>query len=247
MKTLKIALVLAMGLILTAESCAQKQTPKGMTTAQVDSLSYAIGVMMGSNFKESKLTYLDMSEFTKAVNDVFGDKKLKIDAAQAQMIIQNHFMQMQQAEQEEMAAQAAVNKEEGLKFLAENKTKEGVVELPSGLQYQIITEGTGVKPAETDTVEVHYRGTLIDGTEFDSSYERGETAKFPLNRVIKGWTEGLQLIGEGAKVMLYIPSNLAYGEQNTGGKIKPNSTLIFEVEMIKVSKAKPEAAKPAKK
>ncbi len=238
MKTLKIALVVALGLILTAESCAQKQAPKGMTSDQVDSLSYAFGVMMGSQFKEGKLTYLNMSEFSKAVNDVFEDKNLKIAIAEANMVLQNHFMKMQQQQQEEMAAVSAKNVEEGQKFLAENKTKEGVVELPSGLQYKIITAGTGPKPVETDTVEVHYRGTLIDGTEFDSSYGRGETAEFPLNRVIKGWTEGLQQAGEGSKLELYVPGDLAYGQQSPNETITPNSTLIFEVEIIKVKKAK---------
>ncbi len=239
MKTLKIALVVALALVLTAESCAQKQAaPKGVTSAQVDSLSYAFGVMMGSQFKEGKLTYLDMGEFSKAVNDVFGDKKLKITIAEANMLLQNHFMKMQQQEQEEAAIASAKNIEEGQKFLAENKTKEGVVELASGLQYKIITAGAGIKPVATDTVEVHYRGTLIDGREFDSSYSRGETAKFPLNGVIQGWTEGLQQAGEGSKLMLYIPAELAYGQQHRSELITPNSTLIFEIEIIKVNKAK---------
>ena len=126
------------------------------------------------------------------------------------------------------------NKMEGVKFLSENKNKEGVVELPSGLQYKIITDGKGKSPGPTDTVETHYRGTLLDGTEFDSSYKRGQTAEFPVNRVIAGWTEALQLMKEGSKWELYIPGDLAYGPNGAGGDIGPNATLIFEVELIAV-------------
>jgi FKBP-type peptidyl-prolyl cis-trans isomerase len=124
--------------------------------------------------------------------------------------------------------------EKGQQFLKENATKEGVKTTPSGLQYKIVKEGTGKSPAATDTVLVHYRGTLLDGTEFDSSYKRNEPISFPLNRVIKGWTEGLQLLKEGGKAILYIPSKLAYGENGAGGIIGPNETLIFEVELLKV-------------
>jgi len=131
-------------------------------------------------------------------------------------------------------AMAQDNKTIGEAYLAENKTKEGVKVTPSGLQYEVLTEGTGKQPSATDTVTVHYRGTLIDGTEFDSSYKRNEPASFPLNRVIPGWTEGVQLMKEGAKYRFVIPSGLAYGERGTGSDIKPNSTLIFEVELIKV-------------
>lgn len=126
------------------------------------------------------------------------------------------------------------NLEEGMAFLEENKDREGVITLPSGLQYKVIREGSDVRAKETDTVEVHYVGTLIDGTEFDSSYSRNEPAKFPLNRVIPAWTEGMQLVGEGGKIILYVPSNLGYGENGAGGIIGPNSTLIFEVEVNKI-------------
>jgi FKBP-type peptidyl-prolyl cis-trans isomerase len=236
MKTLKITLF-ALALIFAAESCAQKQPPKGMTAAQVDSLSYAIGVMMGSNFKNSKLDYLDMSTFSKAVNDIFNDKTLRFDMAMANEIIQAHFMKIEEQNRAEASVKGAENLEEGAKFLAENSTKAGVVELPGGLQYKIVSEGSGIKPGPTDTVEVHYRGTLIDGTEFDSSYKLGKTISFPLNAVIKGWTEGLQHVKEGSTVFLYIPADLAYGDSSTG-TITPNSTLIFEIELIKVSKDK---------
>ena len=131
-------------------------------------------------------------------------------------------------------AQAPSPTERGEKFLMENKAKEDVKTLPSGLQYKVIKEGTGKTPKLTDTVVTHYRGTLLDGTEFDSSYKRNEPAEFPVNRVIKGWTEALQLMKEGSKWMLYVPSKLAYGERGAGGAIGPNEALIFEVELIKV-------------
>ncbi|MDR3184235.1 MAG: FKBP-type peptidyl-prolyl cis-trans isomerase [Prevotellaceae bacterium] len=227
-----------MALILTAESCAQKKAPEGVTPAQVDSLSYAIGVMMGTNFKESELEYLDLSTFVKAVNEVFNDKELRFDINEANKVIQSHFMKMRVEQQRKREEAKAKNIEDGKKFLEENKAKEGVVALPSGLQYKLLTEGAGIKPTEKDTVKVHYRGTLLDGTEFDSSYERGEPATFPLTGVIKGWTEGLQQIGEGSKAEFYIPDSLAYGERGSGQKITPNATLIFEVELLEVRKAK---------
>jgi FKBP-type peptidyl-prolyl cis-trans isomerase FklB len=144
-------------------------------------------------------------------------------------------------QKEMMAKQQAMadkNKKEGEAFLAENKKKEGVKTLPSGVQYKVIKAGTGKKPKLTDTVTVHYRGTLIDGTEFDSSYKRGQPASFQVSGVIPGWTEALQLMGEGAKWQLFVPSNLAYGERGTGGPIGPNATLIFEVELISVQEKK---------
>jgi FKBP-type peptidyl-prolyl cis-trans isomerase FklB len=237
MKTLKFGLF-ALALVFAAESCAQKKAPEGVTSAQVDSLSYAIGVMMGTNFKESELEYLDMSTFAKAVNDVFNDKALRFDMNTANQVIQSHFMKMRQEQQRKAEEAKVKNIEEGKKFLDENSAKEGVVVLPSGLQYKITKAGSGVKPTDKDTVEVHYRGTLLDGTEFDSSYSRGETATFPLNGVIRGWTEGLQQIGEGTQATFYIPDSLAYGERGSGQKITPNATLIFEVELIQVKKAK---------
>ena len=131
-------------------------------------------------------------------------------------------------------ARAQVGREKGEAFLAENAKKEGVKSIPSGLQYRILKEGTGKKPAKTDTVIVHYKGTLIDGREFDSSHKRGQPAEFPVDRVIKGWTEALQLMPEGSKWMLYIPWNLAYGEQGRGGLIGPHETLVFEVELLSI-------------
>ena len=238
MKTLKITLIAAVCLVLAAEGCAQKKDlPQGVTAAQVDSLSYSLGVMMGMQFQQSKLNYLDMSAYTQAVEDVLADKKLKIEMMAAQMFLQNYFTKMQEMEQQEMEREAVLNLEKGQKFMAENKNKEGVIETPSGLQYKVISEGSGPFATAIDTVEVHYLGTLIDGSKFDSSYDRGETTSFPLNGVIKGWTEGLQLIPEGSKVIFYIPSELAYGNQARGPQLPGNSTLIFEVELVKVKKA----------
>jgi len=145
------------------------------------------------------------------------------------------FQQEMAAKQAEKTKQLAeINKKEGEAFLAENKKKEGVKTLPSGLQYKILTEGSGKTPKETDTVTTHYRGTLIDGTEFDSSFKRGQPASFTVNGVIKGWTEALQLMKEGSKWQLFIPSDLAYGDRGAGGQIGPHATLIFEVELISI-------------
>ncbi|MCL2097700.1 MAG: FKBP-type peptidyl-prolyl cis-trans isomerase [Bacteroidales bacterium] len=230
MRTLKIILFAA-ALILAAQSCGQKkEAPQGITQDQVDSLSYSLGVIIGSQFKDSKLTYLNMAEYERAIEDVMADKTLKIEVMNAQMFLQNYFTRLQEME-------SARNLEEGQKFLAENKEKEGVIETPSGLQYKIITEGTGPMATAIDTVEVHYIGTLIDGTEFDSSHKNGQTATFPLTGVIQGWIEGLQLIPEGSTVMFYIPSELAYGNRQASREILPNSTLIFEIELIKVKQA----------
>ena len=233
MKIVKI-LIFSVALIITAEGCAQKKAaPEGITRAQVDSLSYAIGVMMGENFKQSQLEFIDPEIFAKALTDAFNDAS-KFDVMTAQNYIQAFMMKDQERRNAEEFAKAAKNAEEGEKFLSENKSKEGVQVTESGLQYKIVSPGSDVKPMEEDVVEVNYRGTTIDGKEFDSSYKRNETAKFPLMNVISGWTEGIQLIGEGGKIMLYIPSDLAYGP-NAPAEIGPNSTLIFEVELIKVN------------
>ncbi|HSG59827.1 MAG TPA: FKBP-type peptidyl-prolyl cis-trans isomerase, partial [Pseudomonadales bacterium] len=168
--------------------------------------------------------------------DAMSGNEPKLNEAEMQEVM----MRFQQAQMEKMQAkqgeEASKNAEASAAFLAENATKDGVVTTESGLQYKVITEGTGAKPGPTDTVEVHYRGTLIDGTEFDSSYRRGETVSFPVNGVIAGWTEALQLMQEGAKYELYIPSDLAYGPGGTGGPIGPNQALIFEVELVSVAK-----------
>jgi len=147
--------------------------------------------------------------------------------------------EMMKKQQAKATEASDTNKQVGQKFLAANKAKEGVVTLPSGLQYKIIKQGDGPKPTASDTVVTNYRGTLIDGTEFDSSYKRGEPATFPVGQVIKGWTEALQLMPVGSKWQLYIPSDLAYGERSPGGEIGPNSTLIFDIELLSIQDNKP--------
>ena len=190
-------------------------------------LSYAIGLNIANNLKVSGFANLSVEDFADAVNTVFKGESAKMTDAEAKKVIQDYF---EKAEKEKLAK----NLEEGEKFLAENGKREGVVTLPSGLQYEVITEGTGKKPSASDTVSCHYHGTLIDGTVFDSSVMRNQPAEFPVSGVIKGWVEALQLMSEGAKWKLFIPANLAYGERGAGQSIEPNSTLIFEVELLKV-------------
>ena len=192
----------------------------------MDKVSYALGMSIGHQLQQMNATDLNIDDFAQAITDVFnGDAKLS--DAEAQAAVQDFFSR--KAEEQAKAAKA-----EGENFLAENAKKEGVKTLPSGLQYKVLREGDGRKPSATDKVECHYEGTLIYGEVFDSSYRRGETATFGLNQVIKGWTEGLQLMQEGAKYRFFIPYNLAYGEHGAGQSIPPYAALIFDVELIKV-------------
>ena len=192
----------------------------------MDKVSYALGMSIGHQLQQMNATDLNIDDFAQAITDVFnGDAKLS--DAEAQAAVQDFFSR--KAEEQAKAAKA-----EGENFLAENAKKEGVKTLPSGLQYKVLREGDGRKPSATDKVECHYEGTLINGEVFDSSYRRGETATFGLNQVIKGWTEGLQLMQEGAKYRFFFPYNLAYGEHGAGQSIPPYAALIFDVELIKV-------------
>lgn len=192
----------------------------------MDKVSYALGMSIGHQLQQMNATDLNIDDFAQAITDVFnGDAKLS--DAEAQAAVQDFFSR--KAEEQAKAAKA-----EGENFLAENTKKEGVKTLPSGLQYKVLREGDGRKPSATDKVECHYEGTLINGEVFDSSYRRGETATFGLNQVIKGWTEGLQLMQEGAKYRFFIPYDLAYGERGAGQSIPPYAALIFDVELIKV-------------
>jgi len=168
------------------------------------------------------------------VNDAMAGGKTLITEAEAREVFLKLRSEMMAKQQAETQRVGEANKQAGEQFLAANKSKEGVVTLPSGLQYKILKEGTGPKPAATDTVTVNYRGTLIDGTEFDSSYKRNEPTTFGVNQVIKGWTEALQLMPVGSKWQLFIPSDLAYGERSPGAEIGPNSTLIFDVELVSI-------------
>ncbi|MEL7424725.1 MAG: FKBP-type peptidyl-prolyl cis-trans isomerase [Bacteroidota bacterium] len=193
----------------------------------MESVSYSLGILVAQNLKNQGFKDINIEEFGAAIDDVLQDRETKVDVTQANETVQQY---MQAAK----AAQHKDNKDAGEAFLAENKLRGEVVTTDSGLQYEVLTEGEGSKPKATDEVEVHYHGTLIDGTVFDSSVQRGETTSFPLNRVISGWTEGLQLMSVGSKYKFYIPYNLAYGDQGAGAQIKPFSALVFEVELISI-------------
>jgi len=243
MKTIKFLSIIALTALI-ATSCGKKQgdsaaTP-GISQATIDSASYAVGVSLGSMVKQANFGELNLKEVNKALAAVLNGDSLKFNAMKANEIIQAYAVKRQEAV-------GAENKAKGEEFLKANSSKDSVVTTASGLQYIIVNPGSAVKPTEIDTVQVNYVGTLLDGTEFDSSYKRGEPVKFPLNGVIKGWIEGIQLIGEGGKIKLFIPSDLAYGAQQPGPQIGPNSTLIFTIELLKVSagKAQPVVAAPA--
>ena len=201
-----------------------------------DKVSYAIGLDVGNAMKKQSID-INTDIFMKGLKDALaGGKKLMSDE-EIRETMTAFSREMADKQKENVKKLAEKNKQEGDAFLAENKKKEGVKTLESGLQYKIITEGAGKTPKAGDTVTVNYRGTLIDGTEFDSSYKRGQPATFPVSGVIKGWTEALQLMKEGAKWQLFIPANLAYGDKGAGGTIGPNAVLIFEVELISVKEA----------
>ena len=200
----------------------------------MDKLSYALGIGIGSQLAGMGAKELNIDDFAQAIKDVISGLELKVDNAEAQTLVQN-FFQEQEAKQQAAAAEAGkAAKAAGEAFLAENGKKDGVVTLPSGLQYQVLKEGDGKKPSATDQVVCHYEGTLIDGTVFDSSYQRNQPATFGLNQVIAGWTEGVQLMQEGAKYRFFIPYNLAYGERGAGAQIPPFAALVFDVELIEV-------------
>lgn len=221
--------IVAMGMIT---SCGDSHKSASLKTG-ADSVGYAIGISTGAGYKENLKTVPgdpvnvdDMiAGFIQAIKGDSAAMKMTPQAAQA--YIQSYFMQAS-------AKEAQKNKEEGEAFLAENKTKKDVITTESGLQYQVVTEGTGAKPTASDKVKVHYTGTLLDGTVFDSSVERGEPAEFGVGQVIKGWTEILQLMPVGSKYIIWVPSDLGYGERGAGQDIKPNSTLKFEIELLEI-------------
>ena len=195
----------------------------------MDKVSYALGLSIGNNFQSSGIQQLQVADFVKGLEDVLGEKQPAISYEEAKQVINDYFMKLQQERLE-------INKQAGAEFLEINRHKAGVVELPSGLQYEILKQGTGAKPSANDKVKCHYHGTLINGTVFDSSVQRGEPATFGVSQVIPGWVEALQLMPVGSKWRLFIPSNLAYGEHGAGDVIEPNSTLIFDVELLDIVK-----------
>jgi FKBP-type peptidyl-prolyl cis-trans isomerase FklB len=228
MTVFKILLLTLLSLSFTFSAAIAKEQPKLDTLKE--KTSYFIGRQIGDSLKKSGLE-IDVDIFVASVAETLAGEPDRLTDAEKMEV--SSAMQKQQTEH--AAKVTDENKSKGAAFLAKNAKQDGVTTLPSGLQYKVITAGTGKSPAPTDSVTVHYRGTLIDGTEFDSSFKRGEPVTFPVNGVIKGWTEALQLMQEGAKWQLFIPSNLAYGERGAGASIGPHATLIFAVELIKVN------------
>lgn len=201
----------------------------------MDRLSYALGLGIGQQLAQMGVgEIISVEDFGAAIKDVIAGNELKVSHREAQTIVQGFFERQEKKMQAERAEKGRTAKADGEKYLAENAKKEGVVTLPSGLQYQVLREGNGRKPKATDSVKCHYEGFLIDGTVFDSSVQRGEPATFGLQQVIAGWTEGLQLMQEGAKYRFFIPYMLGYGEGGAGQMIPPFATLIFDVELIEV-------------
>jgi len=209
---------------------------------QKDKLSYALGMNLGSNLHKEKVE-VDPAIVLRGLKDALAAGKMLLTEDEARSTLTQLQTEVRSKQQGKMKVAGEMNKKEGVEFLAANKSKEGVVILPSGLQYKILTEGTGPKPTASDTVVCNYRGTLISGAEFDSSYKRGQPASFPVNGVIKGWTEALQLMPVGSKWQLFVPAELGYGDRGAGADIGPGATLIFEVELLSIqSKDKPEGA-----
>lgn len=200
----------------------------------MDKLSYALGLGIGRQLSQMGADDLNVADFAQAVKDMIDGKEPQVPAAEAQQIVEDFFQKQEERQRAEAAEKYKGAKSEGEKYLSENAKKEGVTTLPSGLQYQVLKEGNGKSPKATDKVVCHYEGMLIDGTMFDSSIQRGEPATFPLNGVIAGWTEGLQLMKEGAKYRFFIPYQLGYGERGAGASIPPFATLVFDVELIEV-------------
>lgn len=201
---------------------------KNNLTTEKEIVSYSLGLNIASSLKSQGFDDIDVDALSAAIKDVFENNRLLIDPDKGAQMLNEYFQNMQNRQFEK-------NLKEGEKFLSENSKKEGVVTLKSGLQYQVLKEGTGPKPKATDKVTTHYHGTLINGTVFDSSVERGKPATFPVNGVIPGWVEALQLMNTGSKWRLFVPSNLAYGDRAVSETIGPNSTLIFDVELISIA------------
>ena len=200
----------------------------------MDKVSYALGLGIGQQLSQMGASELNIDDFAQAIKDVIAGAELKVQHREAQQIVQNYFAEQEKKINAQRAEQGKAQKEAGEKYLVENAKNEGVITTKSGLQYKVLTEGSGKQPTAKDTVKCHYEGFLIDGTVFDSSVQRGEPATFPLQQVIAGWTEGLQLMKEGAKYRFFIPYRLGYGEGGAGASIPPFATLIFDVELIQV-------------
>lgn len=221
-------------LLFSSQAMGQQ---KGALQNQKDKVSYIIGMDIGTNLKRQAID-INPEILLKGIRDGRSGNKPLLTEQEMSDTIAAFQKELKGKQDEMMKVSGEKNKKEGETFLTENKKKEGVVTLPSGLQYRVMKKGAGKKPKATDTVTTHYRGTLIDGTEFDSSYKRGQPVSFPVNGVIPGWTEALQLMEEGAKWQLFIPSSLGYGDRGAGPQIGPHVTLIFEVELISIQEKK---------
>lgn len=224
-------------------TAATKPAPPPLVTPK-DKLSYALGMNIGTGLSKQSID-IDPNIFLRALKDVLAGNKTQLTEDEAKATIIQLEQTLRAKAEAEMKAATEKNRKDGEAFLAANKTKDGVKTLPSGLQYKIVTEGTGPKPTSADVVECNYRGTLIDGTEFDSSQKSGKPVTFPVNRVIKGWTEALQLMPVGSKWQLFIPPDLAYGDRGAGPVIKPGSTLVFDVELVSIQPKSAPEPKPA--
>jgi len=222
-----LLLFITLGTLVFASCKVEKGISKAKVKTTVDSLSYSLGVSVASNLKEQGIVGLNEVILAKAIQDVYKEKGMVLDADASQSFIMDYFTR-------EEAKKYEVGKKAGEDFLAENKKKEGVITLASGVQYKILTQGTGAKPVETDNVTTNYHGTLIDGTVFDSSFDRGEPVSFPVNGVISGWQEVLQLMPVGSTWEVYIPYDKAYGANGVGEVIPPFAALVFKIELISI-------------
>lgn len=232
-----LTLVLVGACTKQAEGDAAATKAPQTLESDAQKFGYAIGIDLGNSLQPVK-DDVDIAALKAGLDDAFAGVESKMDDAAREEIKNTVAKKMQERQMQERLAQAEKNKDDGAKFLAENGKREGVKTTESGLQYEILSEGEGPNPTADDSVTVHYKGTLINGEEFDSSYSRGQPVTFPLKNVIKGWTEGVQLMNKGAKFKFFIPPELAYGERGAGVKIGPNETLVFEVELISFEQPK---------
>lgn len=231
---MRVLLTLLLGFaVIAAYGCAAEKT---VLKDEKERLSYSFGVNIGKNLKMQSVD-IDPEILSQGVKAAYTDSELLMVEEEIQNVLAAYEQEMRNKHAARASELADQNKAEGEEFLTANRDKEGVIVLPSGLQYKVIKEGTGKTPNISDMVKAHYRGTLIDGTEFDSSYERGEPAILPVGGVIKGWTEALQMMKEGAQWKLFIPSELAYGIRGAGNQIGPNATLIFDIELLSIEAA----------
>lgn len=226
-----------LGIVFLLAACGNSyESATADISTQSDSLSYSFGYLQGANLASEGIDDIDMNNYVAGFTTAVQEGEAEIDDAAMQTLIQSFFQELQMQQMEDQAAEADVNMEQGQAFLEENLQNSDVSETESGLQYRVLEEGDGPSPQETDEVEVHYEGTLLNDEVFDSSYDRGEPVTFPLNRVIPGWTEGLQLMSVGSKYQFFIPANLAYGNNPPPGSIiSPGAVLIFEVELLGIN------------